>query len=95
MTPKFYNGKRQRKHIMYFIVELWHILHQVENSTYRGCIFQSLFTKSYILLHLFKKKNIFSFALCLFSRKSQEQALGPPKLKLKPHPKGQERDNYV
>lgn len=95
MSLKFYNGKRQRKHIMYFTVELRHILHQVENSTYQGCNFQSLFTKSYILLYLFPQKNIFSFALCLFSRKSQEQALRPPKLKLKLHPKGQERDNCM
>lgn len=63
---------RQRKHIMYFIVVFWHILHKVEISTYQGCNFQSLFTKSYTLLHLFSTKNIFSFVLCLFAKKTQE-----------------------
>lgn len=53
---------------------------------------------AYQILHLsspFTTKSIFSFVLCPFPRKSQEQALGPPKLKFKPHPKGQERDNSM
>lgn len=50
---------RQRRHIMYFIVIFWHILRKVENSAYQRCNFQSLFTKSYILLHLFPQKKYF------------------------------------
>lgn len=66
---------------MYFIVVFWHILHKMETSTYQGSNLQSLLTKPYILLCLFFLKIIFSFIPRLLARRSQEQALGPPKLR--------------
>lgn len=84
---------RRRKHIMYFAVVFWHVVHKMENSTYQGSNLQPLLTKPYILLRRFSQKLFSPSFLTSFpgGAKSEPQVL--PSSRQKSRLRGWGEDN--
>lgn len=92
MTLKFYNGKAEETHYVFHCSVL---AHSPWNGKFNLSSIQ-LVVFAYQTLHPsspFFTRIVFSFFPCLLARRSQEQALGPSKLKQKPRPKGKGWNN--